>query len=128
YDAMGLPWRSGRWQCRRAAAQTAETDPFVRRLTASRRQLSGGTSIADIARRFGMSREGYTRSFTRLHGISPHAYVVARRLNHARLLLRGGQPIASAAQEAGFSDQSHLGRLFFAAFGTSPARYGAAYA
>ncbi|WP_367198867.1 helix-turn-helix domain-containing protein [Amorphus sp. 3PC139-8] len=125
---MGLPWRSGRWQCRRAAAQTAETNPFVRRLTASRQQLCSGTPIANIAHRLGMSREGYTRSFTRLHGIPPHTYVVARRLNKARRLLRAGQPVASAAYEAGFSDQSHLGRMFFTAFGTSPARYGAAFA
>ncbi len=82
--------------------------------------------VGEVARRLGMSREGYTRSFTRLFGLPPQAYRLNRRLNLARALLRQGEAVSAVAHQARFSDQSHFGRAFFAAFGTSPARYRAA--
>jgi AraC-like DNA-binding protein len=79
--------------------------------------------ICDIAANLGRSREGFTRMVTRELGIAPHAYRVLARLNLARQLLRQGSPIAVAAAEAGFSDQSHLTRLFRRTFGTTPGVY-----
>ena len=79
--------------------------------------------IGDIAARLGRSREGFSRLVTRELGIAPHAFRVLARLNLARQLLRQGQPIAAVAAEAGFSDQSHLTRLFRRTFGTTPGVY-----
>jgi len=56
-------------------------------------------------------------------GVSPHAFRVLARLNLARHLLRRGEPIAAVAADAGFSDQSHLTRLFRRTFGTTPGVY-----
>ncbi|KJC58857.1 hypothetical protein UP10_21380 [Bradyrhizobium sp. LTSPM299] len=79
--------------------------------------------IGDIAARFGRSREGFSRLVTRQLGVSPHAFRILARLNLARQLLRDGEPIAAVAAEAGFSDQSHLTRLFRRTFGTTPGVY-----
>jgi AraC-like DNA-binding protein len=79
--------------------------------------------IEDAASRCRMSREGFSRRFKKTYGIGPKSFQMAERLNQARRLLREGAPISSAALQTGFSDQSHLGRLFLRSFGTTPKRY-----
>jgi AraC-like DNA-binding protein len=79
--------------------------------------------IGDIASARGLSREGFIRSFRRSVGMTPHAYRLASRLNHARELLAAGDAPAQAAAEAGFADQSHLGRHFRLTFGVTPGAY-----
>jgi AraC-like DNA-binding protein len=85
--------------------------------------LGTTAEISVVARAFSMSREGFTRWFARATGMTPHAYRLVARLNDARRLLGIGVPPAAAAADAGFADQSHLGRQFRAAFGTTPAGY-----
>lgn len=84
---------------------------------------SSSETVGEAASRAGMSREGYSRKFKKLHGIAPREFRLLDRLNHARQLLRLGAPIGAAAAEAGFSDQSHLGRCFRRFFGVTPGEY-----
>jgi AraC-like DNA-binding protein len=86
-------------------------------------QLRDHEPVRRLAARLGMSREGYSRMFTKRNGIAPHAFGLVQKLNHARHMLRAGEAIAAAAAEAGFADQSHLGRCFRRTFGTTPGRY-----
>lgn len=79
--------------------------------------------IGEIAASFGRSREGFSRMVRRELGVAPHAFRLLARLNLARQLLRAGEPIAAVAADAGFSDQSHLTRLFRRTFGTTPGAY-----
>lgn len=69
----------------------------------------------------GLSRFQFLRAFASTYGITPHAYLVQRRLMRARALLTSGSTIADAALAAGFSDQSHLSRTFKRCWGHSPA-------
>lgn len=80
-------------------------------------------SIAAIASSRGLSREAFSRKFTRDIGMSPHAYRLVGRLNAARRQLRDGVAIADTAADFGFADQSHFGRHFFRVFGVTPNAY-----
>ena len=80
-------------------------------------------SLAELARDSGVSRYQFIRAFARELGLTPHAYIVQRRLSHARRLILAGQALAEVATCCGFSDQSHLHRCFVRQFGITPRRY-----
>jgi AraC-like DNA-binding protein len=85
-------------------------------------------TLAELAALSGVSRYQLLRGFRREVGITPHAYLVQRRVRLARALLAAGLPPARVAAEAGFADQSHLTRAFLRQFGVTPGRYRAALA
>jgi len=86
------------------------------------------TTLAELAALSGVSRFQFLRGFARETGITPHAYLLQRRVRLARQLLIAGRALAEAALEAGFADQSHMTRAFRRQFGVTPARYRAAIA
>ena len=84
------------------------------------------TVLADIAC---LSPYHFSRSFKQSVGVGPQRYVVERRIERAKTLMRRTrQPLASIALEAGFSDQSHLTQVFRRATGMTPGRFRAALA
>lgn len=88
---------------------------------------SGSHALVDLAALAGLSRYQTLRAFTRLTGFTPHAYLVQRRLDLARRLIREGTTLADAAAGAGFADQSHMHRIFVARHGFTPGVYAEAY-
>jgi AraC-like DNA-binding protein len=80
-------------------------------------------SLSDLARASSLSRFQVLRAFARATGMTPHAYLVQRRIDLARRLISSGVPLAEAAFAAGFSDQSHMTRVFISKYGVSPGRY-----
>jgi AraC-like DNA-binding protein len=80
-------------------------------------------TLASLAAEAGASRYQLLRAFSRELGLTPHAYIVQQRLALARRLIRAGSALVDAASAAGFSDQSHLTRVFARQFGVTPARY-----
>lgn len=68
------------------------------------------------------------RSFTAAFGVSPNAYLIARRIDAARPLLLQGIPIAQVATTAGFYDQAHFTRHFKRHVATTPGRYASSHA
>ncbi|MDR7331424.1 AraC family transcriptional regulator [Roseateles asaccharophilus] len=80
-------------------------------------------SLAGLAADAGLSRYQFLRAFTRLTGLPPHAYVLQRRVQRARHLVRTGLPLAEAAAAAGFADQSHMTRCFARNFGLTPGAF-----
>ncbi len=83
--------------------------------------------LADLAALAGLSRFQTLRGFARLTGLTPHAYVVQRRLDRARRMIRGGMRLADASAAAGFADQSHMHRAFVARHGFTPGAYARAF-
>ncbi|HKT94759.1 MAG TPA: AraC family transcriptional regulator, partial [Paraburkholderia sp.] len=63
------------------------------------------------------------RAFREQYGMTPHAYVVNRRIEFSRAQLRRGHAIADVAAEAGFADQAHLQRAFRQFVAATPGQY-----
>ncbi|NKN38373.1 AraC family transcriptional regulator [Agrobacterium sp. a22-2] len=78
------------------------------------------TLLADEA---GLSRFQVLRSFAAHYGLTPHAYLMQRRANLARDLIRSGSSLASVAFEAGYADQSHMTRDFRRRYGLTPSAF-----
>jgi AraC-like DNA-binding protein len=87
---------------------------------------AGYHPLEDLARVCGTSKFTTLRSFTAMTGLTPHAYVIQRRLERAKALIRNGVGLAEAGSEAGFADQSHFHRAFVRRFGMTPGVYAAA--
>lgn len=82
--------------------------------------------LTELAALAGLSRYQTVRGFARMTGLTPHAYVIQRRLGLAVQNIRRGSSLASAAVGAGFADQSHMHRVFVARHGFTPGAYAAA--
>ncbi|MBB3236795.1 AraC family transcriptional regulator [Phyllobacterium endophyticum] len=79
------------------------------------------STLAAIA---GMSTHHFAHSFQQTIGMSPHSYVLVRRIERARALLhRGGAPLVDVALACGFSSQSHLTTVFRRCLGLTPGEY-----
>lgn len=76
-----------------------------------------------LAKELGANPYTLIRSFKAVTGITPHAYRMNCRIEHARTLLRQGRDIADTALECGFFDQSHFHRHFKAMTTVTPQEY-----
>jgi AraC-like DNA-binding protein len=89
-------------------------------------RLFVGITLAEAGRILGASPAHLVRSFTGRFGISPHRYLVGRRIDVARGRLLEGHQVAQVAADVGFHDQAHLTKHFKRLVGITPARYRAA--
>lgn len=88
-----------------------------------RARAVSGISLEEVAAHVGWSQWHLVRSFKRAKGVSPHAFLLDCRLQHAKRLIGAGEPLAMASAAAGFVDQSHLTRHFVRAYGFTPGTY-----
>jgi len=84
---------------------------------------AAAVSLTVLAHEAGLSRYQFLRAFARLTGLTPHAYLVQRRVHLARQLIRRGMKPVEAAVACGFADQSHMTRLFVRTFGLAPGAF-----
>jgi AraC family transcriptional regulator len=86
--------------------------------------LAGNVSLAELARECHLSVTHFVRAFHRSTGVSPHQWLLGRRIDRAISFLAATDfTLAEIALACGFSDQSHLTRVFTASIGTSPGRW-----
>ena len=78
-------------------------------------------ALADVA---AMSMYDFARRFKKTVGVSPHAYVLSRRIARARAMLtRSESNLAHVALACGFANQSHLTTIFRRDLGVTPGVY-----
>jgi len=77
-------------------------------------------TLAELAAMAGLSKYQLLRRFRQAYGVPPHAWLMAQRVERARVLIRAGASLAHAAASSGFADQSHLTRVFVRQFGFTP--------
>lgn len=78
-------------------------------------------ALADVA---AMSMYDFARRFKKTVGVSPHAYVLSRRIAWARAMLTARESnLAHVALACGFSSQSHLTTVFRHSLGVTPGAY-----
>ncbi len=83
--------------------------------------LSRNLTLAEISGVAHMSPFYFSRMFKLSTGLSPHRYVVRRRVEKAKALLVGTNlPLHEVARLSGFTDQSHLAKHMRHLLGTTP--------
>jgi AraC family transcriptional regulator len=86
-------------------------------------RFAGPVSLQELADATGLGVRHLSRAFREATGRSPHQYLLHRRVEAAKVLIRQGLPLAEVAGQCGFSDQSQLTRTFIRHAGTTPGRF-----
>ena len=86
--------------------------------------LANEISLGTLAAECGLSTSHFARAFRLTTGVPPYQWLLGRRLQQAQTFLRDEDlSIAHIADLCGFSDQSHLTRVFTRATGEPPAAW-----
>lgn len=89
-----------------------------------RAHIGDELSLVELAEVAGLSPHHFAQAFKTSTGLSPHRYVIEKRVEHARELLRDrSRSIAEIAQAVGFSNQSHLTLNFRRLTGSTPGQF-----
>jgi AraC family transcriptional regulator len=80
--------------------------------------------LSELSEVAGLSRVQFVRQFKAATGQPPHAYILQRRIERAKELLRNpGSTIVGVALDLGFYNQGHFTRVFSKFGGTTPGRW-----
>ncbi|WP_394825856.1 helix-turn-helix transcriptional regulator [Pendulispora albinea] len=84
-------------------------------------ELGSELTVSSLAGEAGLSPAHFTRAFKACTGLPPYRYIVARRLEKARVALQlPGARVLEIALRFGFADQAHFTRMFRQRFGVTP--------
>jgi AraC family transcriptional regulator len=76
-------------------------------------RLSGRPSLTELAALLDVSTRYFCRAFRASTGLSPHQFVLRRRVERARGLIEQGElSLSETAIAAGFSDHSQMATTF----------------
>ena len=98
--------------------------PLQRVIEYINEHLQDELSLFELARTAKLSPHHFATVFRASTGISPHRYVIERRIDRARDLLRqDDKTISEIAYAVGFSSQSHLTANFRRTMGVTPRKF-----
>jgi AraC family transcriptional regulator len=81
-------------------------------------------SVGELARIAHLSPFHFSRAFKQATGMSPHRFIIERRIEQAKQrLTRGTDSVAEIAYATGFSSQAHLSNMFRRITGVTPKQY-----
>jgi AraC family transcriptional regulator len=86
--------------------------------------LASALMVEDLAKLANMSTSHFFRAFKMTLGVSPCEYIMHRRLDQARAMIRNtAEPLSHIAIACGLCDQSHLCRVFRRLLGQTPGEW-----
>jgi len=86
--------------------------------------LGSKMALRDLAGTVALSPGHFSRAFKQSLGSSPMAYLAARRVERAKLMMTSTRErLTEIALACGFADQSHLTKSFSRVVGISPRRW-----
>jgi AraC-like DNA-binding protein len=97
--------------------------PAVERACGMDDAVMGKLPLSELADALQLNHRYMISVFKDGMGMSPHKYVMTRRIECARRMLNQGQALNTVAAEVGFNDQSHLTRDFKRVFAVTPGAY-----
>ena len=101
-----------------------EEHPLVKQVVAYvEEHMEEQVSADQLSSEVHMSKYHFLRKFKLLTGVTPHSFVMNKKLIRACELLSRGETISNVWQKTGFGDYSVFLRNFRAAFGVSPGQY-----
>src|SRR5690242_1720749 len=84
--------------------------------------------VEDMARAAGLSKAHFSREFKATFGVSPHGYLLTRRLERAAALLRAtDRSVADICFSVGLQSVGSFTTSFTRSYGVSPTAYRAAF-
>jgi len=84
--------------------------------------------VADLAHAAGLSRAHFSREFRKAFGVSPHVYVLTRRLERAAALLRStDRTVLDVSSMVGWQSLGSFTSSFTRMYGVSPTAYRASF-
>ncbi|MBY0558932.1 AraC family transcriptional regulator [Hyphomicrobium sp.] len=90
--------------------------------------LDGDLSLTKLGQLINRSPYDLCRLFKNTMGTSPHQFIINSRIAKCKILLAAGRlSLAEISFRTGFTDQSHLSRVFRASTGMTPGRYRQSY-
>ena len=112
--------------------RTVPATPVERHLLRARdladRAYAEPLTVADLASAAGLSPAYFSRRFRSAFGVSPHGYLLTRRLERAAALLRHtDHSVARICAEVGLTSLGSFTTSFSRTYGRSPTAYRAAY-
>jgi AraC-like DNA-binding protein len=88
------------------------------------RNLSQAIRVSDLSTLVFRTEAHFSRAFKRSFGLTPHAYLLRRRIELAsQLMLESNTPLSEIALTCGFNDQAHLCKRFREHTGATPAAW-----
>lgn len=111
------------------AGKTIERQRLARVIDYVEEYLTEDISLNDLALVSGLSKFYFLRLFKQAFGLTPHRYLMKRRVERAAIVLKQGifqkesPAIAEVAHQFCFADQSHFTRTFRQVKGVTPKQF-----
>jgi transcriptional regulator GlxA family with amidase domain len=108
-----------------SADRTSQDPELLRRLLRAKDRMDAASHeqwpVRKLARVSGVSEAHFSRSFKQAFGLPPHRYLLTRRVERAKALLRETDlPVTDIAFQAGWRSLGTFGRTFRDVTGESP--------
>jgi len=86
--------------------------------------LADDLCLNELGGLLGMSASHFCRTFKRAAGVTPHQFVIKKRVDKAKQLIATRRlSMLEISLEVGFASQSHFAEVFHKATGTSPVQF-----